>query len=77
MIEVVNGQLGAGTVTAAAVAIPESDGPLLPGESASVTLELENNNQVLSVVSMIVCSNDGFSGIDSRPLSADATDTTY
>jgi len=61
-----------GRVTAAGVA---GDGPLAPGESSSIDLDLANDDQVLSLVSMIVCSNDGFSGIDSRPLSAEATET--
>jgi len=64
-----------GRVSAAGVAAPDPAGPLLPGATSSINLDLEGDDQVLSVVSMIVCSNDGFSGIDSRALSADATET--
>lgn len=65
----------AGTVSAFGVAEPEAGGPLTPGSSSSITVDLQGDDQVLSIVSMIVCSNDGFSGIDSRALSADATET--
>lgn len=77
LVELATGQVAAGTISAAGVAFtdPENPGPLLPGASSSVTLDLAGDDQVLSLVSMIVCSNDGFSGIDSRPLSADATET--
>lgn len=75
LVELATAQIDAGTVTAAGVAAADAPGPLTPGASSSITLDLENDDQVLSIVSMIVCSNDGFSGIDSRPLSTDATDT--
>jgi len=39
---------------------PANPGPLLPGMSASVTLDLAAD-QVMSVISMVVCTNDGFS----------------
>ncbi len=68
-------QVDAGTVSAADVAASDPEGPLLPGASSSVTLQLESDDQVLSIVSMVVCTNDGFSGIDSRPLSAEASET--
>lgn len=79
LLEVANGQISAGTVSAAAAAFadPENPGPLLPGASATVNLDLEAPDQVMSVVTMVVCTNDGFTGIDSRPLSADATETFF
>lgn len=46
---------------------PEAPGPLLPGASATVTLTPSDASQVMSVISMIVCTNDGFSAIDSEP----------
>jgi len=66
-----------GRVSAAGVALTDAEnpGPLLPGTSSSIDLDLANEDQVLSIVSMIACSNDGFSGIDSRPLSAEASET--
>lgn len=54
---------------------PENPGPLLPGMSATVELDLHSEDQVMSLVSMVVCTNDGFSGADSHTLSADASET--
>ncbi len=68
-------QVEAGTVSAAGVAAPDPAGPLTPGMTSQITLDLESDDQVLSIVSMVVCTNDGFSGIDSMSLSADATQT--
>lgn len=74
---VVAGQVTAGTISAGGVAFPdpENPGPLRPGDSASITLTPSDDTQVLSFVSMVVCTNDGFSGVDSRPL-AEETFTT-
>jgi hypothetical protein len=44
------------------------DGPILPGESATTTITTDSRGRVLSLVSMIVCTNDGFSGINSLRL---------
>ncbi len=44
------------------------DGPILPGESATATITTDARGRVLSLVSMIVCTNDGFSGINSMRL---------
>ncbi len=43
-------------------------GPFGPGETTSIVLETEAADQVLSVVNMVVCTNDGFSGTDSMAL---------
>ena len=48
-----------------AVAVP---GPIPPGGNSSLVLETTAADQVFSAVSMIVCTNDGFSGGDSLPL---------
>jgi len=79
LVMAATGQISAGTVTAVGVAFvdAEAPGPVLPGEVATVTLDLEAPDQVLSVVSMVLCTNDGFSGIDSRALSADTTETFF
>lgn len=77
LVEVANSQIANGTVSAAGFAVSDPAGPLLPGASSSLTLQIEAENQVMSIVSMVVCTNDGFSGVDSRPLSADATDTFF
>ncbi len=72
LVGVVQGQIGQ-TIAAGGPAFvdPENPGPVLPGQTASITLESAEENQVLSIVSMVVCTNDGFSGIDSRPLAAE------
>lgn len=77
LVDVANGQIQTGRVSAAGVAFPdpENPGPLTPGATSSITLMPELPNQVLTVVSMVVCTNDGFSGIDSRPLSDAASET--
>lgn len=54
---------------------PENPGPLLPGMSASVNLDVASDDQVMSLVSMVVCTNDGFSGANAHTLSADTTET--
>ena len=56
---------------------PANPGPLLPGMTASVDLDLVSDDQVMSIVSMVVCTNDGFSGADSHTLSADTTETFF
>ena len=70
LVAVAQGQIGAGTVSAAGVAFPdpENPGPLTPGATASLTLDVESPDQVMTIVSMVVCTNDGFSGIDSQPI---------
>ena len=77
LVELGGFQLDGGAASALAVgfADPDNPGPLLPGASATVTLDVASSDQVMTIVSMVVCTNDGFSGIDSRPLSADATET--
>jgi Spondin_N len=48
-------------------------GPVMPGASVSLTIEAEAGSS-LSWVSMLICTNDGFTGIDSMPvLSASTT----
>ncbi len=42
------------------------DGPISPGSSA--TFEFTTDERFFSLVSMVVCTNDGFAGIDSRRL---------
>jgi len=77
LVELATTLAAEGKVSAAGVAFtdPENPGPLLPGASASVTFDSAGEGQVLSLVSMVVCTNDGFSGIDSRALSAETTET--
>jgi len=77
MVELAEFQQQEGVVSAYAVAYadPENPGPLTPGASASVNLDVELDNQVLTVLSMVVCTNDGFSGVNSHVLSTETTET--
>ena len=43
-------------------------GPLAPGSSVTITMDVSNKGKVLSLASMLICSNDGFAGIDSIKL---------
>ncbi len=49
-------------------------GPILPGESAIITVEAPEGS-LLSVAAMLICTNDGFTGVDSRPLPASGSDS--
>jgi len=73
LLGVATGQIGAGTVGDAGAAFtdPENPGPLLPGASSSITLTPSSPDQVVTIVSMVVCTNDGFTGVDSRPLESE------
>ncbi len=48
--------------------------PVKPGESATIMVEAPAGS-LLSVVFMLICTNDGFSGVDSRTLLASGSDT--
>jgi hypothetical protein len=55
-----NPSISASTVVGAA--------PLAPGTSASMTLDVVGRANRFSIASMLVCTNDGFGGIDGAPL---------
>lgn len=76
LVEAVESLVG-DSVSAFAVGFvdPSAPGPLLPGQTATVHLDLASEDQVMSIVSMVVCTNDGFSGADSHRLSADESET--
>jgi hypothetical protein len=38
--------------------------PLLPGEATSITLRSERGAKLVSFAAMLICTNDGFTGID-------------
>ena len=50
------------------------DGPIMPGESAVLSVEAPSG-ALLSAVFMLICTNDGFSGVDSWPLPMSGSDT--
>ncbi len=53
-----------------------ADAPIAPGES--VTFDVASNERRLSIVSMIICTNDGFAGLDGRALPRfDGQTSTY
>lgn len=64
------------TVSDSGTATAEVPGTFGPDETASIVLETAAENQVLSIVSMIVCTNDGFTGVDSMALPADSAAVT-
>jgi len=66
---------GRASTYAVGFADPANPGPLLPGMSASVDLDLASEDQVMSIISMVVCTNDGFSAVNAHSLSADASET--
>jgi hypothetical protein len=66
---------GRASAYAVGFADPANPGPLLPGMTASVDIDLASDDQVMSLVSMVVCTNDGFSGVNSHTLSADESET--
>jgi hypothetical protein len=59
---------GSAAVASYGVAVTEA-GPLAPGQSVTITLDTSQPNQrFLSTVAMLICTNDGFTGVDSIPL---------
>lgn len=51
-------------------------GPFGPSETVTISLTTELADQVLSAVNMVICTNDGISGVDSMALPADNTPVT-
>lgn len=50
------------------------DAPILPGASTTLTIEAPSGS-LLSIVSMLICTNDGFTGVDSLSLPASGSVT--
>ena len=75
LVENAQGQIATGRVSAVEAAPPEAGGPLLPGGTSSVTLTQDVPDQVLSIVVMVVCTNDGFTGVDSIDITEDTFTT--
>jgi len=50
--------------------------PVLPGTDVTINLTTTLEGQVLSVANMVICTNDGISGVDSMELPADNTPVT-
>ncbi len=52
----------------AGVSTVGGDGPIAPGDAISFEITALRGDRQLSIVSMIICTNDGFGGLDGRPL---------
>ncbi len=73
-----DGLVSIGTSIAADAAANPAGGLLLPGASTSTMLSTMDGNNVLSVVGMILPSNDGFVGLDNWAIPTEAgTYTIY
>ena len=55
---------GAAGITDVGVAVSAGPPPLAPGESTTLTLTGSGRSDRLSLVAMLICTNDGFSGLD-------------
>jgi len=53
------------------------DAPLAPGTSASTTIEVVGRANRFSLAAMLVCTNDGFGGIDGKKLPRDVGDKKH
>ena len=58
----------------AVIATTAGTAPVLPGETATLTIDAPSGSY-LSWVSMLICTNDGFVGIDSLALQASGSQT--
>ncbi len=65
-VPVLAGELEAALASSSGVSGVGADAPIAPGET--VTWEFTTIESQLSVVSMIICTNDGFAGLDSKNL---------
>lgn len=50
------------------IAVAGDPPPVLPGGSVTFSIAAEKGAQFLSFVSMLICTNDGFTGLDSKKL---------
>ena len=66
--------MGAGDLVSAAGEVGAT--PILPGNMATIMFTSSNPDHVFSLVNMVICTNDGITGVDSIPLPTDATGWT-
>ncbi|MEM7141981.1 MAG: spondin domain-containing protein [Actinomycetota bacterium] len=50
------------------VTVADADGPLEPGEAITLEITSERGRRHLSIASMLICTNDGFTGLDGLKL---------
>ena len=55
-------------VASVVVAVAGTPPPVLPGGSVTVSITATRGAEFLSFASMLICTNDGFTGVDSRLL---------
>jgi hypothetical protein len=55
-------------VSSTVVAVAGDPPPLMPGQSVTVTIEAGPGSKFLSVAAMLICTNDGFTGLDGQRL---------
>jgi hypothetical protein len=55
-------------VASVVVAVAGSPPPVLPGGSVTVSITSTRGTEFFSLASMLICTNDGFTGVDSRRL---------
>ena len=64
-------------VTDLAVAVAGSPPPVVPGQSVTFELSAERGAKYLSFVSMLICTNDGFTGVDGLRLPAKVGESVH
>ncbi len=69
-----NGDPLVALATAAGAVVVAHDAPVLPGETATISISAESG-MYLSAAFMLICTNDGFSGLDSVMLPASGSTT--
>jgi hypothetical protein len=69
----------AGVASSDAGTVADGAGPIFAGETRTWTFELDKKAKYLSTASMVVCTNDGFAGLDRQklPSSLDKTVMVY
>ncbi len=50
------------------IVVADANGPVLPGGSVTFEITAERNRRQLSIATMLICTNDGFAGLDSLRL---------
>ncbi len=69
-----NGDPLVALATGAGAIVVAHDAPILPGETATISISAESG-MYLSAAFMLICTNDGFSGLDSVMLPASGSTT--
>lgn len=58
------------------ITVADAAGPILPGGEITVEITSSRRHRRISIASMLICTNDGFAGIDSLRLPTAAADPT-